>query len=110
MKSNSDSSAAFGDNTFFIALTVAILFVGVGAGFLYWRYMPSKVDYTSVYEALGISSLPSNIETMPQVQKRLDQLRREPCYREAIADLADGASLERRLSIVPILAPHAQRT
>jgi clan AA aspartic protease (TIGR02281 family) len=90
MKSNSDSSAAFGDNTFFIALTVAILFVGVGAGFLYWRYMPSKVDYTSVYEALGISSLPSNIETMPQVQKRLDQLRREPCYREAIADLAES--------------------
>jgi|ERR1700730_3784324 len=89
MKSNSDSSAAFGDNTFFIALTVAILFVGVGAGFLYWRYMPSKVDYAKVYESLGISPLPSSIETLPQIQRRLDQLNREACYRDAIADLAE---------------------
>src|ERR1700730_1135973 len=90
MKSNSESSASFGDNTFFIAMTVIILFVGLVAGFLYWRYTPAKVDYAIVYEQLGISPLPSSIETLAQIQKRFDQLRREPCYRDAIADLSES--------------------
>jgi tetratricopeptide (TPR) repeat protein len=90
MRSDSDSSASSGDNTFFIVLTVAILFVALVAGFLYWRYMPAKADYASVYEHLGISPLPSNIETLPQIQKRLDQLSREACYRDAIADLSES--------------------
>ena len=89
MKSNSESSAALGDNTFLIALTVVILFVGFVAGFLYWRYMPAKVDYGKVYESLGIPPLPSSIETLPQIKRRLDQLNREACYKDAITDLAE---------------------
>ena len=90
MKSDPESSASSGDNTFFIALIVVILFVGIVAGFLYWRYMPAKVDYANVYEHLGISPLPSSIETLPQIKKRLDQLSREACYRDAIADLSES--------------------
>jgi hypothetical protein len=50
MKLDSESSTSSGDNTFFIALTVLILFVSLVAGFLYWRYMPAKVDFANVYE------------------------------------------------------------
>jgi clan AA aspartic protease (TIGR02281 family) len=90
MKSDPESSASSGDNTFFIALIVVIVFVGIIAGFLYWRYMPAKVDYAKVYEHLGISPLPSNVETLPQIQKRLDQLSREACYVDAITDLSES--------------------
>jgi clan AA aspartic protease (TIGR02281 family) len=90
MKSDPESSASSGDNTFLIALIVVILFVGIVAGFLYWLYMPAKVDYANVYEHLGISPLPSSIETLPQIQKRLDQLSREACYRDAISDLSES--------------------
>jgi clan AA aspartic protease (TIGR02281 family) len=78
------------DNTFYVALIAAILLLALAAGFVYWRYMPAKVDYANVYEHLGISPLPSNIETLPQIQKRLDQLSREACYRDAIADLSES--------------------
>jgi clan AA aspartic protease (TIGR02281 family) len=90
MKSNSEASASFRDNTFFIALAATILLLGFIAGFLYWRYMPAKVDYARVYEQLGISPLPSSIETLPQIQRRLDQLNREACYRDAIAELSEN--------------------
>ena len=68
MKSNSELSASFRDNTFFIALAATILLLGFIAGFLYWRYMSAKVDYARVYEQLGISPLPSSIETLPQIR------------------------------------------
>ena len=73
-----------------MAFTLKINGTPHNAGFLYWRYMPAKVDYANVYEHLGISPLSSNIEALPQIQKRLDQLSREACYVDAITDLSKG--------------------
>jgi predicted aspartyl protease len=51
---------------------------------------PVRIDQTVVYKKLGISPLPKSIETLPQIQKRLEQLNREACYRDAIVDFAEG--------------------
>ena len=69
---------------------MAILFVGLVAGFVYWCYMPARVDYSALYESLGIAPLPSNIETLSQIQRPLDQLNREACYKDAIANFSQG--------------------
>jgi tetratricopeptide (TPR) repeat protein len=43
-----------------------------------------------VYQQLGISDMPLALEAQPGVQTSLDQLSHEPCYRNAIVDLADA--------------------
>jgi aspartyl protease family protein len=68
------------------ALIVAVL---LGGG-LYWYLLSQRSNYARVYADLGIQSLPPSIEFRPQVQSRLDQLSREPCYRTAIYGLADA--------------------
>lgn len=45
--------------------------------------------FHSVYNQLGISPLPSAVEGRQIIQRRLEQLSREPCYRDAIAELSD---------------------
>ena len=45
-------------------------------------------QYASVLAQLNSSSLPSNFAAYPGAQPRLDQLKREPCDREAILPLA----------------------
>ena len=44
-------------------------------------------EFERVYSQLGIQPLPSNVERREQVQRRLDQLSREPCYKDAIVGL-----------------------
>jgi clan AA aspartic protease (TIGR02281 family) len=61
-----------------------------GSGFFYWQYVAQRSNHIEIYRQLGISSLPATVELLPQVQSRLDQLSREPCYRAAIYDLADA--------------------
>jgi tetratricopeptide (TPR) repeat protein len=84
-----------GDNTFVISLVIASLLVGLVGAFCYWRYFPRTdqgrpSEYDSVYLALGIAPLPATIENRDQLRSRLDQLRREPCYRDAIYNLAQS--------------------
>jgi tetratricopeptide (TPR) repeat protein len=89
MESDSDLSG-YSDNTFYVALIAAILLLALAAGFVYWRYIPARVDYSALYETLGIAPLPSSIETLSQIQTPLDRLNREPCYRDAIRDFSEG--------------------
>src|SRR5437660_11605661 len=70
-----------------VSMIVAVLF---GGGFLYWYYQSQRPNYSHVYASLGIASLPPTVELQPQIQNRLDQLSREPCYRAAIYSLADA--------------------
>jgi clan AA aspartic protease (TIGR02281 family) len=72
---------------------VALLAVGFGI-YAYIQGIPifSKPIYVSpyrtVYEQLGVSTLPPQFERAPEATRYLDQLRREPCDREAIIPLA----------------------
>jgi tetratricopeptide (TPR) repeat protein len=89
METDSDLSG-HSDNTFYVALIAAVLLLALAAGFVYWRYIPARVDYSALYESLGIAPLPSNIETLSQIQRPLDQLNREACYKDAIANFSQG--------------------
>jgi clan AA aspartic protease (TIGR02281 family) len=99
MESDSELSG-YSDNTFYFALIGAVLLLAFAGGFVYWRYgmadktsspssVPSQVEHSAVYQSLGIAPLPSSIEKLPQIRGPLDRLNREPCYKDAIADLAD---------------------
>jgi aspartyl protease family protein len=67
---------------------VIILLLVVGGGVAYWYYSSQKPEFEIVYTQLGIQPLPSTVERQQQVQARLSQLNREPCYRDAVVDLA----------------------
>jgi clan AA aspartic protease (TIGR02281 family) len=77
--------------------TISIVAALFGGGFLYWYHReppppipPSRPIYADVYANLGIAPLPTTVQHKPQVKNRLDQLSREPCYRDAIYGLADA--------------------
>ena len=72
-----------------IGMTVAAVFV-VCACLFYWYGFLQKPSYSKVYQQLGISDMPLALEAQPAVQTSLDQLSHEPCYRNAIVDLADA--------------------
>lgn len=71
------------------------IFLAIGAAAFYWYptssappaapRTPKASEFESVYSQLGIEPLPPNLER--QVQSRLDQLNREPCYTDAIVGL-----------------------
>jgi aspartyl protease family protein len=48
---------------------------------------PKASEFESVYSQLGIQPLPPNVERQQQVQSRLDQLNREPCFTDAMVGL-----------------------
>ena len=76
------------------AVTIVL---AVGAGAFYWYptssappaapRTPKASEFESVYSQLGIQPLPPNVERQQQVQSRLAQLNREPCYTDAIVGL-----------------------
>jgi aspartyl protease family protein len=78
------------DHSFSITVIVMTVIAALGGGCFYWYFMPQKQDYSAVYAQLGISSLPLNMESQPQIQNRLEQLSHEPCYRGAIIAVADA--------------------
>jgi aspartyl protease family protein len=90
-----------------ITLIAIVLVLLLGGGFGYWYYASQKLnhiakdaprqipsnfksapEFEAVYAQLGIQPLPSTVEQQQQVQARLSQLGREPCYRDAVVDLA----------------------
>jgi predicted aspartyl protease len=70
----------------FIFSLVALLAVG---GFGYW-YFWIRRDFSSVYAQLGISALPPTVELETEISKRLEQLSREPCYKDGMIGFADA--------------------
>src|ERR1700746_2590951 len=72
---------AYSDRIFPVALLVITIVLAVGGGAFYWYH-------TSKGYQLGIQPLPSNVERQERVQNRLAQLSREPCYRDAVVNLA----------------------
>ena len=48
---------------------------------------PTASEFERVYSQLGIQSLAPNVERQQQVQSRLHQLNREPCFTDAIVGL-----------------------
>jgi tetratricopeptide (TPR) repeat protein len=69
-----------------IISVVAALAVGGGAYWYYWI----KRDFSPVYAQLGIQPLPLNVESGEAISKRLEQLSREPCYKDGAIGLADA--------------------
>ena len=73
-----------------IGTIIAIILVAIailGAGGFYWMFV-SQI-FADVYKQLNIAPLPITVELKPNIYSRLDQLKREPCYREAIIELSD---------------------
>jgi hypothetical protein len=71
-----------------ITLAVIIFVLVVGAAVACWYYSSQKPEFEMVYTQLGIQPLPSTVERQQQIQTRLSQLNREPCYKDAVLDLA----------------------
>src|SRR5262245_6272862 len=80
--------AGYENRIFPIILIVIVLVLVLGGGFGYWYYASQKPEFEAVYAQLGIQPLPSTVERQQQVQARLSQLSREPCYTDAVVDLA----------------------
>src|SRR5262245_34961439 len=81
------------ERRFPIILIVLLFLTAIGAGSAYWYYAtrpPAEPAYKDVYAQLGISPLPARIELRPHIRDRLDELRREPCYRDAMFRLSDA--------------------
>ena len=90
---------ASSDHIFPVALLVITIVLAVGGGAFYWYHTPTgsnrsgdqrlgRSDLETVYTELGIQPLPSNVERQERVESRLAQLSREPCYRDAVVNLA----------------------
>jgi hypothetical protein len=79
---------AYSDRIFPAALLVITIVLAVGGGAFYWHHTSKGSDFETVYTELGIQPLPSNVERQDRVQSRLAQLSREPCYRNAVVNLA----------------------
>jgi len=80
---NNAQSEARHSNDFVYSLVLVIsliLMLAVG-GLGYW-YFWMKRDFSAVYTQLGITPLPVNVELDPEISKRLEQLNREPCYKD----------------------------
>ena len=70
-------------------ITVAVVAIAiVGAGLFYWMSVSQK--FSDVYKQLNIAPLPITLELRPEFYSRLEQLKREPCYREAAFALSDS--------------------
>jgi aspartyl protease family protein len=74
------------NRTFPIVLVVVALMLGGGA---FWYVTSQNERLSPVYSQLGIEPLPITVAWQPNVQARLDQLMREPCYRDAVVKLAN---------------------
>lgn len=77
------------DFLYSFTLIISVVVTLATGGSVYWYYW-IKRDFTSVYEQLGILSLPLNVESESEISKRLEQLSHEPCYREGVIGLAEA--------------------
>jgi len=73
-----------------LAISVVVILAVACGGLYYWYVFLPYSNYAEVYHILGISQMPWGLEHQLKVQSRLDQLSHEPCYRDAVMDLADS--------------------
>lgn len=73
-----------------VAIAVVVILAAICGSFYYWYVFLPYSNYAEVYHMLGISRMPLGLEHQLKVQSRLDQLSYEPCYRDAVMDLADS--------------------
>lgn len=81
----------FEERSYTFPVILGALLAAVGGVALYFYFQnPSMVfgTYGSVYEQLGVTELPVTFGKNPRAAQLLDQLRREPCDREAIVPLS----------------------
>jgi clan AA aspartic protease (TIGR02281 family) len=71
-----------------VLIISAIAAVAVG-GSAYW-YHWIRHDFSAVYLQLGIPPLPLSIESEGEIARRLEQLSREPCYKDGAIGFADA--------------------
>jgi aspartyl protease family protein len=69
---------------------VILLAVMVAVGGLAYWYFWIRRDFGPVYAQLGIAPLPLDVELDSGISKRLEQLNREPCYKDGAIGLADA--------------------
>ena len=70
-----------------VVLTIFAIGIILGAGAAYWQISSS---FSQVYKRLNIASLPLTLELQPRFYTLLNQLSREPCYRDAVTELSDA--------------------
>jgi len=70
-----------------LAIAFVVLAAMVGAGFYGW-HSAQVSNFAAVYRDLGIARLPVKVELQSDTRARLEQLKREPCYHEAIVGFA----------------------
>jgi hypothetical protein len=78
---------AYSDRIFPVTLFAVTIVLAVGGGAFYWYHTSKGSEFERVYSQLGIQPLPSSVERQQQVQSRLAQLNREPCYKDAVIGL-----------------------
>jgi clan AA aspartic protease (TIGR02281 family) len=77
--------------TFAIAFFVLAAMVGAG---LYGWHSAQVSNFAEVYRDLGIARLPVKVELQSDTRSRLEQLKREPCYHDAIVGFANALMAE----------------
>jgi tetratricopeptide (TPR) repeat protein len=77
------------DFVYSLVLIVSLVVMLAVGGLGYW-YFWIRRDFSPVYAQLGIAPLPLNVELGPEISKRLEQLNREPCYKDGAIGLADA--------------------
>jgi tetratricopeptide (TPR) repeat protein len=79
-----------------VLLAFIITAILVGGAFIFYQNgeptprISTNDQFLSVYNQLAISALPAAVERQLPIHSRLEQLKREPCYRDAIAGLSDA--------------------
>jgi tetratricopeptide (TPR) repeat protein len=77
------------DVLYSLALIIALIVIFAVGGFGYWYFL-IRHDFSSTYARLGIAPLPVNVELETEISKRLEQLGREPCYKDGMLGFADA--------------------
>jgi clan AA aspartic protease (TIGR02281 family) len=77
------------DFVYSLVLIVSLVVMLAVGGLGYW-YFWIRRDFSPVYAQLGIAPLPLNVELGPEISKRVEQLNREPCYKDGAIGLADA--------------------
>jgi aspartyl protease family protein len=77
------------DVLYSLALIIALIVIFAVGGFGYW-YFWIRHDFSSTYARLGIAPLPVNVELETEISERLEQLGREPCYKDGMLGFADA--------------------
>src|ERR1700722_13222476 len=71
-----------------IVWVVLLAALSLAGAALYGYYVLQEQKFETVYSQLGIDALPLTVALRPDVENRLDQLKREPCYQDALIRLA----------------------